>query len=56
MSEDIESMLASFDIDANVRASVSALQEDHILFSIYGNQGPASNFCRYVEAEFFQLF
>ncbi|KAL5270480.1 hypothetical protein ACHWQZ_G001263 [Mnemiopsis leidyi] len=40
--QEIQDMLASFDVDSIVRTRVQSLNEEHILFSIYGNQGPVS--------------
>lgn len=36
--QEIQDMLASFDVDSIVRTRVQSLNEEHILFSIYGNQ------------------
>ena len=36
--QEIQEMLASFDVDSVVRTRVQSLNEEHILFSIYGNQ------------------
>ncbi|XP_063689088.1 uncharacterized protein LOC134822123 isoform X2 [Bolinopsis microptera] len=45
MTEEIEDMIASFDLDSIARTRVQSLNEEHILFSVYGNQGPVSCFC-----------
>ena len=38
MSSEIQDMLDSFDVDAKTRMHVQNLNENHILFSVYGNQ------------------